>query len=450
MRVNQETIGQYLEIVERKKELWSSILPQLHFDRFGRAKIKEQGERRYDIAKYYGKEVVETQGIPLSQTFKEAFNRYLNEMSLALVNGENVLSTIESGKDIPVEGLIVNRFNLFDGRKTIEMKASKVLAKVQEIWTSMNPKYDQTLKKIREVPVSERNGGNYISLLLSKTLYEKGNLYVDYQKIMNDQSHRELYITINPLDFLTCSGGSNGSPTKFNTCLSLSVHKSETDVLFEEDGCYSSAEALLLLGSIPNVGMVYQKNGNFIEVPNTDFSFIGYTMRGRCWLDERGLWIENFYPYSVGYDKLISLGLPIIREGHMVVFEDKHDFSHYINIEDKESVKNFARYCLTHSDSIYLDRVGISRDGGVYMLPELRKEYDDAGDGFQSPYDEYYEREVEHYSTVDSSQRDNHNETPSPNPQNPTHPSISVFLSQRLEDILRRRFANTNTTTSSS
>ena len=34
-----------------EKELWSSILPQLHFDRFGRAKIKEQGERRYDIAK---------------------------------------------------------------------------------------------------------------------------------------------------------------------------------------------------------------------------------------------------------------------------------------------------------------------------------------------------------------------------------------------------------------
>ena len=161
---------------------------------------------------------------------------------------------------------------------------------------------------------------------------------------MIDQSI-ENYTLQYPLDFLTCSGDSTEA-LQSSILVKPFCSEKRNRCSLEEDGCYSSAEALLLLGSIPNVGMVYQKNGNFIEVPNTDFSFIGYTMRGRCWLDERGLWIENFYPYSVDYDKLISLGLPIIREGHTVVFEDKHDFSHYINIEDKESVKNFARYCL--------------------------------------------------------------------------------------------------------
>ena len=439
MRVNQETVIQYLQVVERKKQVWEALIPHLQFDKFGRAKIKEQGQKSYDVVKYFGKEVIDEKGIPLSSSFIEAFNLYLKEEEVAFVNGENVLPAIESGKDIPVEGLTVNRFKLYDGRRAITIKASKVLSKVQEIWSAMNSKYEETLQKIREIPVSERNGGNYLSLMLSKTLYEKGNLYVDYQKIMNDQSHRELYISINPLDFLTSSGGTNGNPTKFSTCLSLSLSREEDSVSFCSDGYYSSPKAQLLLATIPNVGIIYQKNGNFVNVPNTDFSFMGYSMRARVWIDRRGMWVESFYPYKIETDRLIRLGLPLIRANQEIMFSDKHDFTHFIGIDadSQESVKEFARYCLAYSDSIYLDRVGVNREGRVFMLPYLRKDYDDAGEGFQAPYDEYYEDEVDSYSCLE----DENIHIPS----RPSTLSISMSLSERLEEILRRN-ANASTT----
>jgi hypothetical protein len=107
-----------------------------------------------------------------------------------------------------------------EGGKKVNVKVSKVLPKLHDMWVAENTLYTIICNKIKEL---RSNGATYddseeLRLLnRDKEYMEEGNIYVLHQKLSNATAgSSELILTINPLDKLSASGAS-GSNNEFNS-----------------------------------------------------------------------------------------------------------------------------------------------------------------------------------------------------------------------------------------
>lgn len=344
MKIDNKIVERAIQLTNLKKELWLERIPSLSFDEFGRALIKSNTKfTEADLIKHFG-----CNEVKLSPTFIRAFNQMLaNNEYVLVVNGADKRE-ISSGSDISIKDLVSNIAPIKDLRgRVIPVKYTKLLAQTHELWCRGN-RYKELTRQKREHLSQSKEA---IAIKFNLALLEQGNLYCSLQKISNLQTGRERYLTVNPLDFLTSSGG-NGTllnPTKYYSCLGLSMQLKPDHVLVEECQEYSSPLASLMLGKISNNGLIIQKNGYELNVPNTNFNFIGYASRVRCWLVNEGVFLEKEYPNNYRI-KQEEVSIPLYRPETRV----------RASIQDESGNFEFVKACEHKNLSSWLDRVSIS------------------------------------------------------------------------------------------
>ena len=367
MIITKNDVAESINIVNWKRVLWEKYL-NVKFDQYGRARLKGCSvvNLNYnDISKYFkGENAL----IYIRKDFIESFNEYLIKThtligkpvispldpvlnlseNIQCLLDENYINTInerlkeigyftnkedqintlynfveqiESGESIPLESFITNKLTVkISGHGWCETKLSKILSKVQNIWLSKNTEYTCLIKKIKNLRNIGINNSNIVelkSLILKKNGYEKNNLYFDYQKIKNSWVGGELYISINPLDMLNLSGKSyksieDNNPTSFETCLSNIIEKETDRLKVTRKTVCGNPELQLIIGKILNHGLMFIKNSNVLNVPQSQFNLIGYKARANCWLDEDGLYLNKVYPLESKY-KFELNGIKIFR-----------------------------------------------------------------------------------------------------------------------------------------
>lgn len=371
MRLDKSYVEKVQEVIDRKVEIWEEQFSRLKFDRWGRALIAPLTgikESDCDNLKY------------ASDTFTEAFNSYLEQKGYGIrTRYGNYRDDFVSNAISPFD-YVENYYHFKkEDDKLVRVKASKVLASVQDIWVKDNPDYtniSKEIKSLRENGATYEGSGRLRELMYLKGSIEQGNLYVIYQSIMNQHNGQSsgVYLSVNPLDLLTSSGNYGNNPTNFSSCWSTDIYSEGDSVRVNSGSCYSSPEAILSLGNINNRGILYIPNDRTMEVPNTEFSLLGYKERTHCWFDisPNGLWLEKVYPsgYDKAFDKyteaLADKGIDRLKPD----FDNDFDIRSF-NYNDSDNLREFD---YNRGGSVFLDSVAIE-NCTLYYLPKYRTEY---------------------------------------------------------------------------
>lgn len=380
MNLTKEIISNALKVVEEKKKLWSEYIPNVEFDKYGRTVIAKlptlcsSSVEDNILSKF------------CSDNYIECFNKYLatNGYLIRLRDG-NYVSRIHGVDILSPDDFIDNYCHLkkMENDKLVKMKMSKVLAHTQELWESMHPIYGMICKEIKKLRNKGESFSNYdlANLTKDKMILEKGNLYCRYQELLNENvGSNELILSINPLDLLTSSGetdvDNNLNPTKFSSCWSLVFTEYENRPYryrVTKEGCYSSPEGAVSLGSILNRGMLFIKNGNELKIDD-DMTLFGYKERSHVWLDTKGVWLEKMYPNkSVRRKKEL---LESLKSNNVsVINEESISNMEKFEIQDIKGIKRYIN--TTGRKHLFLDRVAIGdRDFDLHYLDEDRCDFD--------------------------------------------------------------------------
>lgn len=386
LKVDSEMLEKTSKLVKEKISKWNEVFPSLNFDEHGRshiAAVPDLTEEKLQVMRN------------CSNEFQDAFNIYLKDREYTIKHENAEYYEYFNSWFMSLSDYISNyyHFRKKDGR-LVKVKASKVLAAVQAIWEkNYCPEYGDICKQIKELRKDGASYSNSIELqqlVQKKEQLEKGNLYIEYQKLMNSNNgnNTDIFLTINPLDLLTASGDSCGNPTAFSSCWSTKIFDYDDHFLFESEGCYGFPDAIYKLGKIKNRGMLYIPNGRIVDHPELNFSFLGYKERVHVWFDTnpKGLWLEKVYPTKT-YSALQKFSSALSEKNIESItfdFSDKYDFKefHYNDYDGLDEYINSSHWT-------FLDKVFVE-DSKLYYMPEYRVEYD-YNDGSSRPDNDDYQ-----------------------------------------------------------
>lgn len=401
LKIGKNMVELSKKIVEEKKNYWLEEYPDLKFDEYGRCiipqKIENNNSTMEKIIDFF-----DTYSMPYNTEFVISFNEYLKNKKYKVLTVNNTYSEfIIEYKYLLNYEFLNNRFLFLtvqkdlEGReyeKIIQIKVTKVLAEVQKIWLKKVPKYENIcylIKKYRKEGYKSYDS-KIQELNIEKEKLEKYNLYFIIQKIFNGKTKNDiLYLSINPLDALTSSGETHSieNPTKFGSCMGLTMETINNYIKIEQNGCYSSPKVQFLLAQCFNRGIIFTTNGKTLKVPNTNFEFLGYSKRSNIWFDTKGILVERQYPdlNCLNYE-LKNSNLKIINEDSFN-FSNVLDYSYSFNYVDIKKLRKVLDLKRELRHDIYLDKVLITKEGtsedniNLIYLPQIRKLYNDMEDG---------------------------------------------------------------------
>ncbi|SNS23095.1 hypothetical protein SAMN05446037_1006130 [Anaerovirgula multivorans] len=371
VRINAAKVDKYLHITEEKKKEWLRLFPFLEFDRFGRASV---GNIQVDDTAL----AEELYNFVLSESFFNAIKIWENKNELKLPNYFDIaLKRFNCGTTRLVANSEVYLCSTAGGEDK-HMRLSKILAQIQAIWEKETcPEYSELrkeIKKLRKEGLTFSNSLELVDLSEKKKSLEIGNFYVAYDHFQNAiKKGTEMWLSINPLDLITSSGNQGDNPTRFDSCWSLEMELASDEIHVDRSGCHSSGSACLNMGRITNRGILFIKNGRTLNVPGTDFDFIGYSERSHVWLDEicgnSSLFLERVYP-SKCYERRRDWFEALTKSGFDVKEESCN--TEEFDYQDSENLNNYSN---KSGGALFLDNVAIT-SGTLYYLNGCRMDYD--------------------------------------------------------------------------
>lgn len=379
--LDKKAIDLNQDFLNKKIDCFKYKLPSLNFDKHGRAKIGQIKEVNVE-----GRIWDEfTKNVCNKENYKENM-KYFNEKLLEYCN-ENNYTQIKSYTYIDVDYLInsshLYTFNLAssdinenylhflksDGTK-VKVKFTKVLSQIYKDFEKDYPKYKEIKEKLKAARESSENIKIAVYKQIKKTI-EDGIPIFEYDRILNNQSYKnlDLYISVNPLDVLASSGNSAPSEenevilTTFNTCYSTMIINNNSNITIKQSGSHGIPKELYLLNKVLTRAIIYSPNSRELQVPGTDFNLIGYQFRNNCWLNYNSLFLEKSYP-TIGLRKDIE---QCLSDFNIDVYDNEDTLDKF-----EESLQDTALNKEVLKSHVYLDNVGIDDDGYLYMLPEAR------------------------------------------------------------------------------
>lgn len=175
---------------------------------------------------------------------------------------------------------------------------------------------------------------------------------------------RELWLSINPLDKLTCSNSSYSKLTSFKSCWETDIYEDDDDIIINSANIYSNQYGILAVGMLLTSFTMYVPNGRVLS------PFIGFSSRIQGYLrDNSTFFAELEYPSKqLVSDEIVN----ILERNEITIDNDPTIFT----LQDYNGNRKLTNY----DDEIYLDYVGIDYDNEEEMvgLSDVRCDADES------------------------------------------------------------------------
>lgn len=349
--IDKEKVNWARDVINSKKELWKSKFPNLEFDEDGRAFVgllPGYDERTFD------KEIGRKNATAFNKCLKEA----CTELRIKPI----------SSKDLTYADFCSKRITVTTKNGNVQERSlPSILARANLIWERKMPLH-RPLRNLYKTMAKENNTSDDVEIIrgILDEMEEK-NTYMSYDKLMRLFQSKKIFISINPLDKLFSSGGSDSdSITRFSSCWANDMTILEDNsVEISPLGSYANPMAQIKLGEHALCGMLVVPNDNELDV--FGMKFLGMLQRSHIWLREDSIFIENIYPDKHSKEirdtvtRVINPFVSVYQPSDTEVLENPSDF-------DSESWATEFFGCEDKGNSVYLDKVRISNEGVISIF----------------------------------------------------------------------------------
>ena len=349
--IDKEKVNWAREVIASKRELWESRFPNLEFDENGRAFV---GLLPGYNQKTFNKEI----GTKNATVFNKCLKEACTELRIETI----------SLKDLTYEDFCSRRITVTTKNGNVQERSlPSILARANLIWERKMPLH-RPLRNLYKTMVKENNTSDDVEIIRGiLDRMEQNNTYMSYDKLMRLFQSKKIFISINPLDKLFSSGGSDSdSITRFSSCWANDMTiLSDNSVEISPLGSYANPIAQIKLGEHALCGMLIVPNDNELDV--FGMKFLGMLQRSHIWLKEDSIFIENIYPDK--HSREIRDTVTRVINPFVSVYEPS-DTERLKNPPGFDSASWAAEFfdCEDKGNSVYLDKVRISKKGRISIL----------------------------------------------------------------------------------
>lgn len=344
--INEDTVNWAREVINSKKALWESKFPNIQFDADGRAVIGLLPG--YD-EHTFNQEIGKKNAVAFNKCLKEACTE-LRIQPIAL-------------KDLTYADFCSKRITITTKNGNVQERSlPSILAKANLIWERKMPLH-RPLRKLYKTMVKEDSSSDDVEMIKDiLSAMEEENTYMSYDRLMRIFQSKNILISINPLDKLFSSGGSDSnSITRFASCWSNDMEiLNDSSVKISPLGGYANPMAQMKLGEHALCGMLIVPNHNELDV--FGMKFFGMLQRSHIWLRDNSIFIENIYPDK--HSQEIRDTINRVINPFVSVYEPDNDetLDNPSEFNGRQWASEFFE-CEDLGNSVYLDRVRISKKG---------------------------------------------------------------------------------------